>query len=110
MVLCGMVWSVEAYKSYVSVFKYRYLKFWNTVIQKIACKKDIFSVNSGFLDTRLKILTLAPQVVQVTNIRYGCPGNLFNFRLNLSASFQSISHFRLKGGGQKGPFSSHLLS
>ena len=30
----------------------------------------VFSVTSGFFDTRLKILTLILQVVQVTNIRY----------------------------------------
>ena len=35
------------------------------------CKTNIFSVNSGVFDTRLKILTPAPLVVLVTNIRYG---------------------------------------
>ena len=32
-----------------------------------------FYLNSGFFDTRLKILTPAPHVVHVTNIRYETP-------------------------------------
>ena len=40
------------------------------MIQKNVCKADIFSVISGYFDTRLKILTPAPLVVLVTNIRY----------------------------------------
>ena len=46
-----MVWSVGTYTSLLSVFKYRYPQFWNTVIQKNVCKTDIFSVTSGFFDT-----------------------------------------------------------
>ena len=34
------------------------------------CKTNIFSVNSGVFDTKLKILTPATLVVLVTNIRY----------------------------------------
>ena len=40
------------------------------VIQENACIKDIFSVNSGFFDTRLKVLSPALLAVLVTNIRY----------------------------------------
>ena len=40
------------------------------MIPKSSCIKNIFSVNSGFFDTRLKILTPAPLVVLVTNIRH----------------------------------------
>ena len=38
---------------------------------KNVCKIDTFSVNSGFFDTKMEILTPAPLVVLVTNIRYG---------------------------------------
>ena len=35
-----------------------------------ACNIDILAFSSGFFDTRLKILTLALQVVQLTNMRH----------------------------------------
>ena len=40
------------------------------VIQRIACKVDISNVNSGFFDTRMKILIPSRPVVPVTNMRY----------------------------------------
>ena len=40
------------------------------MIQKNVYRTNIFSVNSGVFDTRLKILTQALLVVLVTNIRY----------------------------------------
>jgi len=33
------------------------------MVQKNACKIDMFDVDTGFFYTRLKILTLAPHVV-----------------------------------------------
>ena len=52
---CGVVWSGVEWGGMV----------WNGV------EWFNHSVNSGFFDTRLKILTPAPLVVLVTNIRYG---------------------------------------
>ena len=40
------------------------------VEEAVVVEIDIFTVDSGFFDTSLKILTPAPHVVHVTNIRY----------------------------------------
>ena len=60
-------WSLQ---KWIFVFKYIYPQFWNTAIPKNRRIIDIFRVDSGFFDTRLKILTPAPHVVHVTHIRY----------------------------------------
>ena len=65
---CGVeFWSLQ---KLIFVFKYRYPQFQNTAIPKNRCKIDIFCVNSHFFATSLKILTPAPHVVHLTNIRY----------------------------------------
>ena len=71
VVWSGVVWSFGAYKSkflFSSLDISTVLEF--IMIQKKTHKIDIFRVNSGFFDTKLKILTPAPHVVHVTNIRY----------------------------------------
>ena len=55
------------------------------MIQKNVCKADIFSVISEFFDTRLKILTPAPLVVLVTNIRYASEMANWNCLCNLNS-------------------------
>ena len=45
-------WSLQ---KLIFCFQVRYPQFWNTVILANVCKTNIFSVNSGVFDTRLKI-------------------------------------------------------
>ena len=58
------------------------------VEEAVVVEIDIFTVDSGFFDTSLKILTPAPHVVHVTNIRYA---NLLLITTNLLlTSFDSL--------------------
>ena len=67
--LCGVQCGFGAYKSRLSKYTYSLVNH-NAVIQRNTCKTHILNVNSGLFDTRVKILTLAPPVVPLTNMRY----------------------------------------
>ena len=69
---CGVEWCIGAYNNRRFSKKniYPQLGKLYRVIQKNACKIDIFDFDTGIFDTRLKILTLA---LNVTIMRYVSP-------------------------------------
>ena len=67
--MCGVECGAGTYKSRLSKYTYSLVNH-TAVIQRNTCKTHILKVNSGLFDTRVKILTLAPVVVPVTNMRY----------------------------------------